>query len=84
LIVVLQHDVADDLATRVVAPLSTATARGNISRIRVSVEVNGAGYLVRLDRMAAIDKSEIGGAIANIADIEFGIENGLDFLFFGI
>ncbi len=84
MIVVLQHGVADDLATRVVAPLSTATAHGNISRIRVSVEVNGASYLVRLDRMAAIDKSEIGSTIANITDTEFGIKNGLDFLFFGV
>jgi transcriptional antiterminator Rof (Rho-off) len=84
LIVVLQHDVTDELATRIVAPLVKSASHSNVARIRVPVAVNGGKYLLCLDRMAAVDRSEIGNVVDSIADADFPTKNGLDFLFFGV
>jgi len=84
LIVVLQHDVMDLLNTRIVAPLSPASSDRHIDKVRIPVEIDGGRYLLCLDRLAAIDKSQIGNVIDNFSDLEFGIKGGLDFAFFGV
>ena len=84
LIVVLQHDVADGLASRIVAPLSDAPLRKPIDRIRVPIELNGDRYVVQLDRLAAIEKSAIGAVLGNVGDVDSQIKNGVDLLIFGV
>jgi toxin CcdB len=84
MVVVLQHDVADDLDTRIVAPLSDVPYRNLIKRIRIPVAVAGTSYVIQLDRMAAIARREIGDVIGNLADEEHQIKNALDLLFLGV
>ena len=84
LIVVLQHDIADELASRIVAPLSVAPPRKPIDRIRVPIELNGDRYVVQLDRLAAIEKSAIGAVLGNVGDADSQIKNGVDLLIFGV
>jgi len=84
LVVVLQHDMADELATRVVAPLSDRSFRKLITRLRPIVTLNGENCVLQLDRLAAIQQSAIGFAEASVAADELRIKNALDLLFFGV
>lgn len=84
LVVVLQHDVADELATRVVAPLSDESYRHLIARLRIPVEFEGGRYVLQLDRMAAIERGAMGNVVGSLATDEQRIKNGIDFLFFGV
>lgn len=82
--VVLQHDVADELATRVVAPLSNRPYRNLILRIRLPVTFEGTNVVVQLDRMAAIESHTIGAVVGSLAAEEHRIKSALDLLFFGV
>ncbi|KAB2861136.1 MAG: plasmid maintenance protein CcdB [Bauldia sp.] len=84
LVVVIQHDIADDLATRVVAPLSDAAHRRLITRLRIPVELYQGSFVIQIDRLAAVARSELAPAVANLADDERRIKDALDLLFFGV
>lgn len=84
LVVILQHDIADELDTRVVAPLSDKPYRRLIGRIRVPVEIDGSPYVIQLDRMAAIERRAIGASVANLQPNESHLKSALDLLFFGV
>lgn len=84
LVLVLQHDIADELTTRVVAPLSDKPYRNLIARVRIPVEFDGSNFVVQLDRMAAIDVRGIGKVVGNLASEEQRIKNALDLVFFGV
>jgi hypothetical protein len=82
LVAILQHDALDELATRIVAPLSDRPYRKVIDRARIEVEVEARRYVLQLDRMAAVETSGLGKVVASIAGEERRIKNGLDLLFF--
>lgn len=84
IVVILQHDVADELGTRIVAPLSDHPYRRLIDRARIEVDVDGQRRVVQLDRMAAIDRTAIGAVVGSVARDESRIKNGIDLLFFGV
>ncbi len=84
LVVILQHDLADELGTRVVAPLSETPYRALIDALRIPVDLDSGGYVVQLDRMAAIEQRMIGQVVGNLAGEEKRIKRGLDLLFFGV
>ena len=84
LVVVLQHDVADELGTRIVAPLSDTPYRRLITDVRVPLEFEEAPYILQLDRMAAIDKRSIGNTRGNVGSEERRIKTALDLLFLGV
>jgi toxin CcdB len=83
LVVVLQHDVADELGTRIVAPLSDTPYRRLIADVRVPLEFEKRSFVLQLDRMAAIDKRSIGNTRGSIANEEHRIKTALDLLFLG-
>ncbi len=84
LVVILQHDLIDELGTRVVAPLSETSYRTLIDGLRIPVEIELGGYVVQLDRMAAIEQRMIGQVVGTLANQENRIKRGLDLLFFGV
>ena len=84
LVVVLQHDMADELTTRVVAPLSDKPYHNLIARVRVPVQFDGGPCVVQLDRMSAIGLRSIGGVVGSLIAEEYRIKSALDLLFFGI
>jgi hypothetical protein len=83
LVVILQHDTIDELESRVVAPLSDVPYRSLIARLRIPMKFEGAAYVVQLDRMAAIDRREIGDVLGNAIELEQNIKNGIDLPLFG-
>ena len=84
LVVILQHDLVDELGTRVVAPLSDISHRTLIDALRLPVEIEFGSYVVQLDRMAAIETRMIGQVLGTLTAEEDRIKRGLDLLFFGV
>jgi hypothetical protein len=84
LVVIVQHDVSDELNTRVVAPVSDRQFSHALTRLRIPVDLDDGRYLILLDRMAAIESRMIGDVVGHLSDREREIKNGLDFLFFGV
>ena len=83
LVLILQHDIVDDLSTRIVAPLSDKPHRHLIERLRLPVVLDGNRFVVQLDRMAAINRQAIGDRVGNLASEEQRVKNALDLIFFG-
>ncbi len=84
LVVILQNDLVDELATRVVAPLSEKPYRTLINALRIPVELDFGSYVLQLDRMAAIEQRMIGQVVGSLVADESRIKRGLDLLFFGV
>ncbi len=83
LVVILQHDAASDLHTRIVAPLSAQVGKRIVSRARHQVQFDGKSYILQLDRMAAIDVKQIGAIRGSMSAMQDDIKNGIDLLLFG-
>ncbi len=84
LVVVLQHDLVDDLETRVVAPLTDKPYQRLIAGLRLAVDFEGAKLVLQIDRLAAIDRRELGSVTGNLAAEEERIKNALDLVFLGV
>ncbi len=82
LVVVIQNDVSDRLTTRVVAPLSDEPYETVIEKLRFRVDVGGS-YLLMIDRLAAVQQSELGPVVGNLAHEQDRIKSALDLLFLG-
>lgn len=84
LVLLLQHDIIDELSTRIVAPLSDKPHRHLIERLRLPVDLDGNRFIVQLDRMAAINRQAIGEKVGNLASEEQRVKNALELIFFGV
>ena len=84
IVVVLQHDLVDDLETRVVAPLSDKSYKKLIANLRLPVDFEGRRLVLQIDRMAAIDRREIGNVVGRIDAEEQRIKSALDLVFLGV
>ena len=82
----VQADLLRDLATRVVAPLTAVKRlRGSpISRLNPIVEVEGAGYAVLFQEMAAVPVSALGASAGHLRARRAELIAALDLLFTGI
>ncbi|MBB5754991.1 CcdB family protein [Prosthecomicrobium pneumaticum] len=84
LVVLLQHDVADGLDTRIVAPVSFLPYRDLVGAVRLAVDVAGRTGVVLVDRLAAIECRSLGPAVASIAHEQDRLKRAIDLLFLGI
>lgn len=84
LVVILQHPIADDFKTRIVAPLSTDVAPVAVKRARLQLEWNRRPHVLQLDRLAAVDRSQLGSVRGTLHDLQDDIKNGINLLFYGI
>jgi hypothetical protein len=84
LVVILQHDITDELETRIVAPLSDKPYRKVIDRARLPVDFDSGHYVVLLDRLSAIERRTIGTVVGSLVAREQRIRNALDLLFLGV
>jgi toxin CcdB len=82
----LQADLLRDLATRVVAPLTTVKRlRGKpIGRLNPIVEVEGTEYAVLFQEMAALPVTALGATAGNLRTRHAELIAALDLLFTGI
>lgn len=83
LVVVLQHEHLNQLATRVVAPLFGKEEIEAIERLRPLVLVSRKRYIVAVDRLASLPVRQLGAPTANIEGARYELLNALDFLFAG-
>lgn len=86
LVVDVQSELLNDLASRLViplCPLEQARAEA-IDRLMPTVTVNGADYVLMTTDLAAIPRARLGERVANL-DTAYrdAITNALDFLFTG-
>lgn len=84
LVVILQSDMADELDTRIVAPLSDRPYRQVITGIRIPIDFDDSRLTIQLDRMAAIHRKEIARKVGSLTADERRIKRGLDMIFFGV
>lgn len=83
LVVILQHDLVDQLDTRVVAPLSDTPHRLLIDKLRLNVDFGHGEHLLQMDRLAAIPRAAIGQVAGNLDQEQDRIKAALDLLFIG-
>lgn len=83
LVVMLQHDLADQLDTRVVAPLTDVPHRLVATGLRLKVDFGTGEYLLQIHRLAAISRSAIGQFAGRLEQEQDRIKAGLNPLFLG-
>ncbi len=82
----VQSDLTADLATRVVAPLSPASAmRGKIiNTLTPLLEIDGKQYAMLTPQLAGVSKKQLGTRVADVAARRDEILAALDLLITGI
>lgn len=86
LVVEVQADVLEDLATRVVIPLLPAgmAAKGALTRLNPRIHVAGEDYVLMTTDIAALPARRLGSVVENIEAVHRDdITDALDFLLFG-
>lgn len=81
----VQHELLEDLATRVVIPLykPSAIKSGIIERLTPRVEIEGASYVAVTPELAGIPRRALGARIGDLAARRNDIIAALDFLVTG-
>lgn len=82
----IQANLLDDLATRVVIPLTpqAASKSQKMDKLTPVVQVEGKHYIVVTPQLSAISKKELGPVVADLAADRADFINALDFLLTGI
>jgi toxin CcdB len=82
----IQADFLEDLATRVVIPLApqSSSMGQRMDRLTPLVQVDGKRYLVVTPQLSAIAKKELGPAVADLTGDRVDFINALDLLLAGI
>lgn len=84
LLVVLQHDRAEVIATVVVAPLVPVSLGPIPSRLHPVVIVAGQEYVALVGQLAAVPKRVTGRVVGNVEDYRYQIVAAIDLLFTGV
>jgi toxin CcdB len=84
LVVDLQADVLDRLATRMVAPLAPRTEASVMSGLTPVVDVDGTSFVVLMPEMAAVPTRVLQTRIGSLIKDHDAVKRALDILFFGI
>ncbi len=83
-LLLLQADLLNDLATRVVAPLIPADRYGpRLDWLNPTVLIGKTEYVVSMAELAGVPASIIGDAVASAEDQRQEVISALDFLFTG-
>lgn len=86
LVVDVQSELLDDLASRVVVPLVPVrkATKEVLPRLKPMIVVDGQDYILMTTDLAALPHARLGSRVANIGTAHRDdITNALDFLFFG-
>lgn len=86
LVVDVQADVLEDLASRVVVPLAPVrqAQKEALPRLKPRIVVDGKDYILMTTDLAALPRARLGPWVGNIeAEHRDDIVNALDFLFVG-
>jgi toxin CcdB len=82
----IQANFLEELATRVVIPLAPQAAWKNqkMDKLTPVVQVDGKHYIVVTPQLSAIARKELGPAVADLSGDRFAFIGALDFLITGI
>ncbi|HET7371427.1 MAG TPA: CcdB family protein [Gammaproteobacteria bacterium] len=82
----VQSDLLSDLQTRVIVPLAPQSVAEGAAQKRLTpvVHIHGESYLLVTPRLAGIETSSIGAAVADLGRYRNDIIAALDFLVTGI
>jgi|SRR5882672_2213579 len=82
----IQANFLEDLATRVVIPLTPQAASKNqkMDKLTPVVQVDGKHYIVVTPQLSAIARKELGPVVADLSGDRFDFIGALDFLITGI
>jgi hypothetical protein len=80
---VLQHPVNSGLNSVIVAPIDKLNASQIVSKLHVAISVHGQDFHIRLQRMAAIPKTQLRTFVENRGDLHQAVIAGIDVLFSG-
>lgn len=80
----VQANMLAALRTRLVIPLlPAAIRRERIRQLNLPVEIEGTGYVLATEFMAAVDRRTLGPVVASLDDRHFEITAAIDFLLQG-
>lgn len=82
-VVVLQHDEMADWLTRVVAPLVAPELIREITRVHVRIVFDSRNWLLALDRLATVNRTELGPPRGSAESRRDAIVTGIDLIFTG-
>jgi toxin CcdB len=83
-VIVLQSDRAASVGSLIVAPLEKSSGPFSRSRIHPSVEVDGIGYVVLCERMAAVPATTLGRVVGSGHTNRYAFTAAIDMLFTGV
>jgi toxin CcdB len=83
LVVDLQTDLIGLDATRIVAPLREDGVYARFPGLTPIAEVEGRRWIVRLQEIAAVPASELGGPVGSVRHLRDELKRGLDILIEG-
>ncbi len=84
LVVDLQTDLIGMEASRMVAPLREAGRYAAFPGLTPMVEVEGRGWIVRVQEMAALPGAELRDVVASLAAERDALKRAVDILFDGV
>jgi toxin CcdB len=77
----VQHDLFDDLDTRVVVPLVRASSAPRpLRRLEPKFDVAGAVYVMRTPQLAGVPRATLGPVVASLAAERAAVLAAIDFL----
>ncbi len=81
----VQSDLLDSMATRIVIPLIDADQYGPpVARLNPVVEIDGAAFVLSTAEMAGVPASVLGRRVANLSRRRTEILAAIDILFSGV
>lgn len=83
LVVVLQHDELDDLATLIVAPLLKDLPSESHPRLHPEIWLDGSRAFLFVERMSAVRRSVLASVVGNAHEEAWAIQRAIDIAFFG-
>lgn len=78
----LQSDYMRDLPTVVVAPLIPVDELNPYPGINPVVDVDGRSFAIRLEQIAGVQETNLGGLVSNLSEREFEIATAMNRLLF--
>jgi toxin CcdB len=83
-LLVLQADLFDGLATRVVAPIIPLEMSGpKLDKLNPLVSISGDSYVVSIAELAGVPVQALGKCVASVTSSRLEVISALDFLFAG-
>jgi toxin CcdB len=84
LVVDLQTDLIGIDASRIVAPLRAAGRHAALPGLTPQVDVDGMAWIVRVQELAAVPRSQLGPPVASLAAARDRLKRALDILIDGV